>query len=195
LANRGETDDDDEEEEDDAQSCSSQLEDEPVFAEVLYTFNPGGPQELALEKGCLVEVLRKETGPWWWGQVKHDAVIASSDQYVLSEGWFPKDFVRVLPAYQKAADFHTHLVPNNTCDSMPHEQISLMASEIAAHQWDSEARRESIVKELLEAEINYVKLLSSICAGYVSSSRIMCFAPNTSSFYFLFFIFPHSIGK
>lgn len=67
---------------------------EIVYAEVLFPFEPVGDQELALEKGALVEVIRRDPGPWWWGQIKHDEIIASiiSEQ---SQGWFPKDFVRV----------------------------------------------------------------------------------------------------
>lgn len=65
-----------------------------MYAEVLFPFEPVGDQELALEKGALVEVIRRDPGPWWWGQIKHDEIIAS----IISEqpqGWFPKDFVRV----------------------------------------------------------------------------------------------------
>lgn len=69
-----------------------------VFAEVLYPFQPVGSQELALEKGTLIEVIKRDPGPWWWGRVKHDAVVLNSnaDQ---PEGWFPKDFVRVNKEY------------------------------------------------------------------------------------------------
>lgn len=65
-----------------------------VYAEVLFPFEPVGDQELALEKGALVEIIRCDPGPWWWGRIKHDEIIAS----IISEqqqGWFPKDFVRV----------------------------------------------------------------------------------------------------
>lgn len=67
---------------------------EVVYAEVLFPFEPVGDQELALEKGGLVEVIRRDPGPWWWGQIKHDEIIAR----IVSEhpqGWFPKEFVRV----------------------------------------------------------------------------------------------------
>lgn len=47
-----------------------------VYAEVLYTFKAVGAEELSLERGALVEVLRMETGPWWWGQIKHDAILS-----------------------------------------------------------------------------------------------------------------------
>lgn len=64
-----------------------------VYAEVLYTFKAVGAEELSLERGALVEVLRMETGPWWWGQIKHDAIL--SPQNEQRQGWFPRDFVKV----------------------------------------------------------------------------------------------------
>lgn len=69
-----------------------------TFAEVLFSFQPVGSQELALDKGALVEVIRREPGPWWWGQLRHDAVLTGmtvTDDFEVQEGWFPKDFVKV----------------------------------------------------------------------------------------------------
>uniref|UniRef100_T1GNJ1 DH domain-containing protein n=1 Tax=Megaselia scalaris TaxID=36166 RepID=T1GNJ1_MEGSC len=68
----------------------------PIYAEVLYAFQPVGPQELLLEQGALVEILRKEKngGPWWYGRIKHDAILEKILE--KQEGWFPKDFVRIL---------------------------------------------------------------------------------------------------
>lgn len=68
-----------------------------VYAEVLFPFKAGGPQELCLEKGALVEVLRVEPGPWWWGRIQHDAILTNKSSNQL-EGWFPKDFVKVSGA-------------------------------------------------------------------------------------------------
>ena len=68
-------------------------EHQTVYAEVLYTFKAVGSEELSLERGALVEVLRMESGPWWWGQIKHDAIL--SPQNEQRQGWFPRDFVKV----------------------------------------------------------------------------------------------------
>lgn len=65
-----------------------------VYAEVLYTFKAVGAEELSLERGALVEVMRLETGPWWWGRIKHDAIL-SNQHAEPREGWFPRDFVKV----------------------------------------------------------------------------------------------------
>lgn len=65
-----------------------------VYAEVLYNFKAVGAEELSLERGALVEVVRIESGPWWWGRIKHDAILSNQNSQ-QSEGWFPRDFVRV----------------------------------------------------------------------------------------------------
>lgn len=69
-------------------------EDQIVYAEVLYTFKAVSGEELNLERGALVEVLRIESGPWWWGRIKHDAIL-SGPQNEPRQGWFPRDFVKV----------------------------------------------------------------------------------------------------
>lgn len=70
------------------------VEQQTVYAEVLYTFKAVGAEELSLERGELVEVLRLETGPWWYGRIKHDAILANQ-QNEPREGWFPREFVKV----------------------------------------------------------------------------------------------------
>lgn len=65
-----------------------------VYAEVLYNFKAVGAEELSLERGALVEVMRIESGPWWWGRIKHDAILSNQNSQP-AEGWFPRDFVRV----------------------------------------------------------------------------------------------------
>lgn len=65
-----------------------------VYAEVLYTFKAVGAEELSLERGALVEVLRIESGPWWWGRIKLDAILCGP-QNEPRQGWFPRDFVKV----------------------------------------------------------------------------------------------------
>lgn len=70
------------------------VDQQTVYAEVLYTFKAVGAEELSLERGALVEVIRMESGPWWLGRIKHDAIL-SSDQSELRQGWFPRDFVKV----------------------------------------------------------------------------------------------------
>lgn len=146
----------------------------PTYAEVLYHFQAGGPQELSLEKGSLVEILRKDSGPWWWGQVKYDALISNSGAVEIHQGWFPKDFVKIIPHFAKpkppAASNKEELNNEmNNCDIINnHHSLpppSAPSNTISSSQSNSELIKDNIIKELLETEINYVKLLSSLCLG------------------------------
>lgn len=211
-------------------------EERSVFAEVLYSFSPGGPEELALQKGDLVEVLKKDSGPWWWGKIKQEQIIASSGHVQDLYGWFPKDFVKVLPVFQKPRlprhykrhrHHHHHrrsrsqsddmgrdvtdddddeeeesvavqlpiAIPVSGCDSVNKIVVGVTSptrlgevtttngaggSSGGEHDGgtdesdeprpslssqNSETMRRNAVRELLEAEMNYVKLLESLCVG------------------------------
>ncbi|XP_052872261.1 uncharacterized protein LOC128277778 [Anopheles cruzii] len=203
---------------------------EPVFAEVLFSFRPGGPQELALEKGALMEVLKREPGPWWWGRMKSDAVLAHPNgedhnggvrRATIGEaaggresgkladcGWFPKDYVKLLPRYGKPKQI---IIINNSdpedpkqpscggdgddgessastlieggmlmsCDSRLQGQMSTVTTHPEAADPETpegaipshNLTKENIIKELLETEINYVKLLNSLCLGFIKPLR------------------------
>lgn len=195
-------------------------DDRPSFAEVLYSFSPGGPEELALQKGDLVEVIKKDSGPWWWGKLKQEQIIASSGHVQDLYGWFPKDFVKILPTFAKPRlprhykrrHHHHHRRSRSQSDDMGRDitdddddeeedessvaVVSCDATKVlvtptavtgvttnggssgeheATDESDEqrpslssqncESMRQNAVRELLEAEMNYVKLLESICVG------------------------------
>lgn len=194
-----------------------------VYAEVLYPFEPAGLQELRLEKGALIEVIRREPGPWWWGQIKLDAILSKEiggdddhrnqkhddeddEEHASLEGWFPKEFVRVIPPFpppksiasstQQQDDMNNKmnkLVETKICDmriaqNNSHNSFSrnnstgsnvispaclfesndILRTSTATSTTSSQSSRqtrENIVRELLATEINYVKLLASLCLG------------------------------
>ncbi|XP_053674386.1 uncharacterized protein LOC128724690 [Anopheles nili] len=184
---------------------------EPAFAEVLFSFRPGGPQELGLEKGALVEVLKREAGPWWWGRLKSDAVVANGgdDRKSSDCGWFPKDFVKIVPTYAKpkqiiiisnsgssetgkqqhygvagedddAGSSASTLIGDGggNCDSSRlmgglsvTNEGSTSGGEPLEGATSHDLTKENIIKELLETEINYVKLLNSLCLGFIKPLR------------------------
>lgn len=136
-----------------------------VYAEVLYQFQAGGPQELSLEKGSLVEVLKRESGPWWWGRLKYDAVL-SSDSIEIQQGWFPKDFVKVIPTFGHNRKIINQSSSDYDCDNhLATLPPTSAAPSISSSQSNSEIMRDNVIKELLETEINYVKLLNSLVEG------------------------------
>lgn len=153
----------------------------------MYTFVPAGSQELALETGALVEVIKRDPGPWWWGRLKLDEIMLS-DPNEQFEGWFPKDFVQIIPSFPKPAkdqkDVTTPRIPLDgddlveakNCDitfpstfrpenEYPNGPKTSVTTSGPSIQQNSSTIRENVIKELMETEINYVKLLSSLCVG------------------------------
>ncbi|KAJ6640671.1 Rho guanine nucleotide exchange factor 4, partial [Pseudolycoriella hygida] len=151
---------------------------EIVYAEVLFPFQPVGDQELALEKGALVEVIRRDPGPWWWGKIKHDKVVAS----IMSEplqGWFPKDFVRVIPSLLDNTGNHLESPKASLTEEPNSDQLefaeafnSAVNASPSKGSQSSKVIRDNVVKELLETEIKYVNLLSSLCNGFLNVLRL-----------------------
>lgn len=166
-----------ENEESDTESVSSQPDVNEnlvnqIYAEVLYPFEPASQQELRLEPGALIEVIRQEPGPWWWGQTKHDAVLTNSNPIEIEEGWFPKEFVRIVQSFpQSHNNSNRPIFETKICDIRFVNEQQLkgvpvsMSSSTATSQQNSELFRENVIRELLDTEINYVKLLSSLCSG------------------------------
>ncbi|XP_055623832.1 uncharacterized protein LOC129767205 isoform X2 [Toxorhynchites rutilus septentrionalis] len=184
---------------DDTAQNDNHLLEEPVFAEVLFSFRPAGPQELALEKGALVEVLKRESGPWWWGRIKSDAILSGRDEEEdrldsSDCGWFPMDFVKLLPTYNKPKQIiiinnqgreddgaagsglkedelkSCDILQDTTTTTMPTEEEDGSGPNLAGDSSQKQTQ-ENVIKELLETEINYVKLLNSLCLGYIKSMR------------------------
>lgn len=191
---------------------------------MLYNFTAAGPQELGLERGTLIEILRKEVGPWWFGRIKKEDASLVEEILDPELGWFPKDFVRIIHSPETDAFFNLHKmegvgeeakeqlnenempVPiaelNSSCEeeaansTMTVDQSNITtiviesppapstSAEAAAASTSAEATteaatsarinvpmdncdvlRRSAVRELLETEVNYVKLLGAICEG------------------------------
>ncbi|XP_063698605.1 uncharacterized protein LOC134829463 isoform X2 [Culicoides brevitarsis] len=169
---------------------------QPCYAEVLYNFKPGGPEELPLQKGDLVEVIKKDTGPWWWGQIKLDAVVAASmpGGQQAPYGWFPKDFVRILPNFVKPRTPNRHQsrrhhhhhnhhrrsrsqdpqavhVTESEDDDSETELQTNAGDEERTSQQTHEMMRTNAIKELINAETVYVNLLESLCIGFIKNMR------------------------
>lgn len=164
---------DDEEGSDTDSFTSNPLEDidvDDAHAEVLYSFQANGANELALEKGAIIHILKREEGPWWWGRVKFDN---TDDPTACQHGWFPKDFVKLIPTFasqSRTHKFKNQLSSDSDCDNHQHYPATSLppttaAPTIASSQSNSELMRDNAIKELLEAEINYVKLLHSLVEG------------------------------
>lgn len=133
---------------------------------------------MALPKGALVEVLKRDGGPWWWGRIKNEPGNIDSEVELSQDrhGWFPKDFVRIIHQSSPAITSNSVVVVVNQASGVDTPSTSsatvMMDSNCVTtavppplSSASSELMRENVVRELLETEINYVKLLSSLCSG------------------------------
>ncbi|XP_033243108.1 uncharacterized protein LOC108152097 isoform X2 [Drosophila miranda] len=184
-----------------------------IYAEVLYNFTAGGPQELGLERGMLIEILRKEVGPWWFGRIKKEETSRVDEILDPELGWFPKEFVRLIQCPETDGFFNAHrsaaataredgdAVPVPVAEFAKEADVTMATDQsnittiviesppmpsngyptLNALDSDNNVLRRSAVRELLETEVNYVKLLAAICDGYLPamSKRIDIFSPNS----------------
>ncbi|KAH8232716.1 hypothetical protein KR038_001671 [Drosophila bunnanda] len=201
-----------------------------IYAEVLYNFTAAGPQELGLERGMLIEILRKEVGPWWFGRIKKEDTNLVEDILDPELGWFPKEFVRIIHCPETDIFFNEHRAAAADAEAEANAEAEEAAAgegacgggepsipvPVDAFTEDADVTvttdqsnvtlividspptplsvpsvdiqlnhntilRRSAVRELLETEANYVKLLAAICDGYLPAmtKRIDIFSPNS----------------
>lgn len=104
----------------------------PIYAEVLYNFTAAGPQELGLEKGTLIEILRKEIGPWWFGRIKKEDASLVEEILDPELGWFPKEFVRVIQTPETDFFYLQQMAEQQ------HQQLQVQNQQPAASQLNHE---------------------------------------------------------
>jgi uncharacterized protein YukJ len=88
------------------------VEKEPVLAVALFPFHADGIHELSLETGNLLEVFEQEDGCWWWGRLKFDS--EQADNFKQQQGWFPRDFVKVISTVEYTESIKTQPSSGNT---------------------------------------------------------------------------------
>lgn len=167
----------------------------------------------------LIEILRKEVGPWWFGRIKKEDTNLVEDILDPELGWFPKEFVRIIHCPETDIFFNAHSAAAADAEaeaeaeaeadaeaeeaagegagsggepSIPlpvstftedadvtvttdQSNVTLIVIEsppnpLSAPSADIQLDhntilRRSAVRELLETEANYVKLLAAICDG------------------------------
>uniref|UniRef100_A0A1A9WSK7 Uncharacterized protein n=1 Tax=Glossina brevipalpis TaxID=37001 RepID=A0A1A9WSK7_9MUSC len=109
----------------------------PVYAEVLYNFTAAGSQELGLESGTLIEILRKEVGPWWFGLIKKEGVSLVEEILDPEMGWFPKEFVRVIQSPHKDPFYLAHMT---TQQQLQHQRQHLQQKQRQEHEHLSQSQ-------------------------------------------------------
>jgi hypothetical protein len=98
---------DDNEKSDAGSLTSNHIDKEPVLAVALFPFHADGVHELSLETGNLLEVFEQDDGCWWWGRLKFDDSPGVEDKFIHQQGWFPRDFVKVISSTEYTDSMRT----------------------------------------------------------------------------------------
>lgn len=86
-----------------------------------------------MEKGTLLEILRKEVGPWWFGRIKKEDVSLVQEILDPELGWFPKEFVRVIHSPETDNFFLQHLAEMQEREKRQQEQLQQQQMEDDSH--------------------------------------------------------------
>ncbi|GAB0088552.1 hypothetical protein DMENIID0001_030080 [Sergentomyia squamirostris] len=148
-------------------SLQDEEEKAPIYAEAIFAFQASDTQELGLKKGDLIEVFVYDDCPWWWGRLMiPDTQPTMSAPSSARDGWFPRDFVKVIPSVAVRNKKSENLAVNP-----PEDLLSRISHGEKSQEYQSNFR-ENAIRELLDAETAYVNLLSSLCYGFLHKLRL-----------------------
>ena len=94
--------------------------------------------------------------------------------FYYSKCRFPKDFVKIIPSFSRPARAQQNNVTKKCAISQikaslpPPSSIPVINQCNSPIQSNRDLLKENVIRELLETELNYVKLLGSLCLGYVT---------------------------
>ncbi|XP_059615577.1 uncharacterized protein LOC132261067 [Phlebotomus argentipes] len=150
-------------------SLQEEEEKAPIYAEAVFAFQASDTQELALRKGDLIEVFVYDDCPWWWGKLMIPDTAPAMGSPATRDGWFPRDFVKVIPSVAVRSKKAESLAVNAPEESLARRNGGAEKPSSTEHQVNF---RENAIRELLDAETVYVNLLSSLCYGFLHKLRL-----------------------
>ncbi|XP_015606220.1 uncharacterized protein LOC107272983 isoform X2 [Cephus cinctus] len=124
-----------------------------ILAEAVWDHVAMEPEELAFRAGDVIDVLETLDKDWWWGSCRGE------------HGWFPAAFVRLrvsqedtvedcLAAMASGAPSNAQLRRRTSVSLLSNEQV-----------------RTSVVRELVQTERDFVKVLRDMVEGYIAECR------------------------
>ncbi|XP_011308183.1 uncharacterized protein RhoGEF3 isoform X2 [Fopius arisanus] len=123
-----------------------------ILAEAVWDHVAIEPEELAFRAGDLIDVLDTLDKDWWWGSCRGE------------HGWFPAAFVRLRVSQDETVEDRLAAMVSGTdsTQSRRRASISLLSNEQV---------RSSVVRELVQTERDFVKVLRDVAEGYVAECR------------------------
>ncbi|XP_055690600.1 uncharacterized protein LOC129794045 [Lutzomyia longipalpis] len=156
-------------------SLQEEEEKAPIYAEAVFAFQASDTQELALRKGDLIEVFVYDDCPWWWGRLMIPDPVPTMGSPATRDGWFPRDFVKVIPSVavrsKKAESLAANPPQDPLGDTRARNGVTGDKPSISSQEYQMNFR-DNAIRELLDAETAYVNLLSSLCYGFLHKLRL-----------------------
>ncbi|XP_034941073.1 serine-rich adhesin for platelets [Chelonus insularis] len=124
-----------------------------ILAEAVWDHVAIEPEELAFRAGDLIDVLDTLDKDWWWGSCRGE------------HGWFPAAFVRLRVSQEETVEDCLAAMASGVSSSSQSRRrtsISLLSNEQV---------RSSVVRELVQTERDFVKVLRDVAEGYVAECR------------------------
>uniref|UniRef100_A0A1B0CG38 Putative invasion-inducing protein n=1 Tax=Lutzomyia longipalpis TaxID=7200 RepID=A0A1B0CG38_LUTLO len=156
-------------------SLQEEEEKAPIYAEAVFAFQASDTQELALRKGDLIEVFVYDDCPWWWGRLMIPDPVPTMGSPATRDGWFPRDFVKVIPSVavrsKKAESLAANPPQDPLGDTRARNGVTGDKPSITSQEYQMNFR-DNAIRELLDAETAYVNLLSSLCYGHQAAFSV-----------------------
>lgn len=123
-----------------------------VLAEAVFDHVAIDAEELAFRAGDVIEVLETEHRDWWWGTANGKT------------GWFPAHFVRLRVSQEDTVEdcLEAMVAGKSVTSHRRRTSISLLSNDQV---------RSSVVRELVQTERDFVKVLRDVTEGYIVECR------------------------
>lgn len=124
-----------------------------ILAEAVWDHVAMEPEELAFRAGDVIDVLDTLDKDWWWGSCRGE------------HGWFPAAFVRLRVSQEDTVeDCLAAMASGGSSNAQLRRRtsVSLLSNEQV---------RASVVRELVQTERDFVKILTDVAEGYIAECR------------------------
>ncbi|XP_014470070.1 PREDICTED: uncharacterized protein LOC106742017 isoform X2 [Dinoponera quadriceps] len=128
-------------------------EDVAILAEAVWDHVAMETEELAFRAGDVIDVLDTLDKDWWWGSCRG------------MHGWFPAAFVRLRVNQEETVEDCLAAMASGVSSATQlrrRTSVSLLSNEQV---------RTSVVRELVQTERDFVKVLRDVAEGYVAECR------------------------
>ncbi|XP_066585015.1 uncharacterized protein RhoGEF3 isoform X2 [Prorops nasuta] len=124
-----------------------------ILAEAVWDHVAMESEELAFRAGDVIDVLDTWDKDWWWGRCGGE------------HGWFPAAFVRLRVSQEDTVEDSLAAIAAGTSTN------SQLRRRTSVSRLSNEQVRTSVVRELVQTERDFVKVLRDVSEGYIAECR------------------------